>query len=331
MYSTSSKDEVVVKLVGRLTIEFPDLDQLRARQLIEETLYKYEIAPAETALVARDIEEKIQIYLATKRLDGLSKKTLYSYELNLVMFASHLRKPLTTVSTMDLRMYLAVRCKKLKQSSVNTQISILKSFFAWLANEEYIPKNPTAKLTQVKQPKRVRQAMTDEEVELLRQACEKLCEKCIIEFLIATGCRLSEIVNVDIAHINWNEKSLFVIGKGDKERKVYFTAKAKVLLQAYLATRTDDNPALFVADKGEHKRLGGRSIENEVHKVAVRAGFEKSVYPHLFRHTFATSKINAGMPLPVLQHIMGHDDPSTTQIYAKLSEENILHEYKKIS
>lgn len=331
MYSSNCKDEVVIKLVGKLSLEFPNIDQLKVRSIVEEVLYKYDVLTQETSLVASDIEEKIQIYLATKKLDGLSKKTLYSYKLNLYIFASYIKKPISTINTMDIRIYLAQRCKELKSSSINNQISILKSFFSWLTNEEYITKNPMAKINPTKQPKRLRHAMTDEEVELLKQACKTEREKALVEFLISTGCRLSEVVNVDKEDINWNEMSLHVVGKGDKERKVYFDVKTKILLKKYIASRNDITPALFVASKGAHKRLGGRSIQREIKNIAARANIEKSVYPHLFRHSFATSKLNSGMSLPILQHILGHENPATTQIYAELCEENIMHEYKKIS
>lgn len=331
MYSSNAKSEVVIKLVGKLSLEFPDIDQLKVRNIVEEVLYKYSILPEETGLVASDIEEKLQIYLASKKLDGLSLKTLKNYEYNLLIFANHLRKPLGTINTMDLRMFLAVRCKNLKQTSVNGQIFILKSFFGWLHDEEYIPKNPSKKLKQTKEPKRLRHALSEEEVELLRQATKTEREKALVEFLISTGCRLSEVVGVNKDDINWHEMSLNVIGKGDKERKVYFSTKAKILLKKYLLTRKDDNQALFVTSKRPHTRLGGRSIQREIKKIADRAGINKSIYPHLFRHSFATHNLNSGMPMPIIQHLMGHESPATTQIYAELSEENIRHEYKKIS
>ncbi|MCR1166743.1 tyrosine-type recombinase/integrase [Clostridium botulinum] len=331
MYSSSSKEEVVIKLVGKLPLEFPEIDQRKVRTIAEEVLYKYRVLPEETGLVTSDIEEKLQIYLASKKLDGLSLKTLKNYQYNLAIFADHLRKPLGTITTMDLRMFLAVRCKNMRATSVNGQISILKSFFGWLADEEYIPKNPAKKLKQTKEPKRLRHAMTEEEVELLRQASKTDREKALVEFLISTGCRLSEVVGVNKDDINWYEMSLNVIGKGDKERKVYFNIKTKIYLKKYLNRRKDNNEALFVTSKSPHNRLGGRSVQREIKKIADRAGINKSIYPHLFRHSFATSKLNAGMPLPVIQHLMGHENPATTQIYAELSEENIKHEYKKIS
>ncbi|NEZ47977.1 integrase [Clostridium niameyense] len=331
MYSSNVKDEVIIKLVGKLSMEFIGIDQLKVRAIVEEVLYKYSILSEEKALVGSDIEEKIGIYLATKKLDGLSIQTLKNYKYNLLIFAEYLRKPLAAINTMDLRMFLAQRCKNMKPSSMNGQISILKSFFSWLHDEEYIPKNPAKKIKQTKQPKRVRHALNEEEIEFLRQACKTDREKALVEFLISTGCRLSEVVGVNKEDINWNEMSLFVVGKGDKERKVYFSTKAKILIKKYLLTRVDNNEALFVASKKPYGRLGGRSIQREIKKIAKRARLEKSIYPHLFRHSFATCKINSGMPLPILQHIMGHENPSTTQIYAELSEENIRHEYRKIS
>ncbi|MCT8978290.1 tyrosine-type recombinase/integrase [Clostridium sp. CX1] len=331
MYSASSKDEVVIKLVGKLSLEFPEMDQLKARSVIEEILYKYNIGPTETALVASDIEEKIQIFLKSKELEGVSPNTIKNYRYQLLIFASHLRKPLVAVTTMDLRMYLAARCKGLKPSSVNGQISIFKSFFGWLNEEDYIPKNPAKKLKQTKEPKRIRHAMSDEEIELLRQACETEREKALVEFLISTGCRLSEAVGVNKDNINWHDMSLFVVGKGSKERKVYFSIKAKILLKKYLDTRQDTNEALFVAGKYPYERLGGRSIEREISKIAKRANFDKSIYPHLFRHSFATHNINSGMPLHIVQSLMGHETPDTTLIYARINDENIKHEYRRIS
>jgi integrase/recombinase XerD len=285
----------------------------------------------ETSLVTSDIEDKLQMYLAVKKLDGLSIKTLENYNYNLIKFASVIKKPLAAVNINDLRMYLAIRSKDMKASSLNGQISILKSFFSWLFAEEYIPKNPAAKLKQTKEPKRVRKALTEEEIELLRQVCKNDREKALKEFLVSTGCRLSEVVGIDKDSVSWYEMSVYVIGKGNKERKVYFSTKAKVLLKKYLSSRKDDTPALFVSSRAPHGRLSDRGIQKEVKRIAERAGFDKSVYPHLFRHSFATHSLNKGMNITTIQHLMGHESSATTLIYAELSDENIKHEYKRIS
>lgn len=331
METINCKDEVIIKLVGRLSLEFAELNQLKLRDLIEETMYKYQVTSLETGLITTDIDEKLQMYLAVKKLDGLSMKTLKNYNYNLIIFGHYLRKPLATVNTTDIRMFLAQRCSKMKATSVNGQITILKSFFGWLNDEEYIPKNPSKKIKQTKEPKRLRHPLSDEEIELLRQACISDREKALIEFLISTGCRLSEVVGINVDDINWYEMSLNVIGKGNKERKVYFNVKAKILIKKYLSSRKGENKALFIRNKSPFTRLGGRSIENEINRVAARTNIEKSVFPHLFRHSFATKNINAGMPLSIIQSLMGHESADTTLIYAEISDETVKHEYRKLS
>lgn len=333
MYKTNCNEEAIIKTIGKLSLEIPGLDdlqmQLKIKKVLEEVFYNYEVTTKETGLIVGDIDEKARIYLACKKLEGLSEKTLYNYELILGKLISFLRKPISTVTTMDLRMYLSLYGEGKRDTTVNAQISALKSFFSWLQDEEYIVKNPMKKIPLVKVPKRLRKALTDEEVELLRQACETPREFALIEFMVSSGTRLSEIVGVDIKDLNFSELSLNVIGKGDKERKVYFSTKAKILIKKYLESRTDTNPALFVTSKRPYGRLGGRSIERAIDKIALRAGLDISVFPHKFRHAFACHNLNSGMSLTALQELMGHEEPSTTQRYAVLSQEIIKHEYKR--
>ncbi|MFT5872802.1 MAG: integrase/recombinase XerD [Clostridium sp.] len=326
-----ANDEVIIRLVGKLTLEFPDIDQLKVRMIAEEVLYKYDVIPQETGLVISDVEDKLQIYLAVKKLDGLAVGTLRNYKNNILIFSNMLRKPLATVTTMDLRMFLVNRCVKMKPSSKNEQIFILKSFFGWLFTEEYIPKNPTTKLKQIKVPSRLREALTIDEIEILRQKCKNIREKSLFEFCYSSGCRLAEIVSINKSDIDFHNKTIRVIGKGDKERVVCFNTKAKFLLQEYILSRKDNNPALFVTSKAPHSRLGGRSIEREISNIANRANLGKAIYPHLLRHSIATHLLAAGMALHNVQALLGHSDPKTTQIYAETSIENVVYEYKRIS
>jgi len=327
-----ANDEVIIRMVGKLTLEFIDIDQLKVRRIIEEVLYKYDVVPQETGLTTSgDTEDKLQIYLVVKKLEGLSIRTLKSYNREILKFANYLRKPLATVTSMDLRMYLAQRCKNLKPSTTNTHSYILKSFFGWLLAEEYIPKNPMLKIKATKEPGRLRHALTVDEVEILRQKCKNIREKALLEFTYSSGCRLSEIVDINKEDIDWHNKTLKVIGKGNKERIVCFNTKARYLMKEYILSRADDNCALFVASKGEHKRLGGRSIEREISIIAGRANLGKAIYPHLLRHSIATHLLAAGMALHNVQALLGHSDPKTTQIYAETSLENVIYEYKRIS
>jgi integrase/recombinase XerD len=333
MYS-NCKDEMIIKLVGRISLEFPELDhqtQLKIRAAAEEVLYKFDIVSQETSLVASDIEDKLQMYLAVKKLDGLSKKTLKNYYYELMKFGTYIRKPLSSININDLRMYLANRCKDMKESSINSIKSYLKTFFSWLQSEEYIPKDPTTKLKQTKVPKRVREPLSDEEIEIVRQTCINAREAALVEFAYSTGCRLSEIVGVDVADINWNQRTLKVIGKGNKEREVCFSTKAKILLDKYLKTRKGDSEALFLSERAPYARIGGRAIEKEIDKIGKRAEINKPIYPHIFRHSFATHLLDKGVALHIVQELMGHETSATTQIYARTSRENVIHAYRLIS
>jgi integrase/recombinase XerD len=333
MYTTTCNEEAVIKIIGKVTQEFEEFEdlqkQIKLRKLLDEALYSYDVITKETSLVASDIEDKMRIFFASKKLEGMSNKTLKNYNYILTKFAGFMRKPLSSITAMDMRMYLTYISKDLKPGSVNAILFCFKSFFSWLINEEYIYKNPMAKLKATKIPKRLRHALTEEELELLRQACKADREKALIEFLISTGCRLSEVTGVNIEDINWYEMSLNVIGKGNKERKVYFSTKAKILIKKYLENRKGKSPALFTSERRPYGRIGGRAVEDMIKKIADRAGFDKSIYPHLMRHSFATNNLNKGMNITTIQQLMGHESSSTTMIYAELSQENIKHEYRK--
>ncbi|SHH35969.1 integrase/recombinase XerD [Clostridium grantii DSM 8605] len=282
-------EEVIIKILGKTDLNLTD--QLKLRGVIEEVLYLYDVTTKETSLIVSDLYEKIHYYIAIKRLDGLSQRTLDNYINVLTCFSDKINKPVSSINTADIRMYLAWKSKTIKNTSLNTIRSVLKSFFNWLQREEYIQKNPMDKINTIKVSKRLREALTDEELELLRSACITDREKALVEFAYSTGCRLSEIRDVNVEDINWSEMSLRVIGKGDKERKVYFSVKAKLLLKNYLQSRKGESNALFIATKGSFARLGNRSIQKEISNVASRTKINKAIYPHLLRHTFATLKL----------------------------------------
>lgn len=227
-------------------------------------------------------------------------------------------------------MYIAQFSNNHAKSTVNTMTSNLKSFFNWMELEGYIEKNPARRVKQIKLPKRLRKSLTADELERLRDACETTRERTIIEFIFATGCRVSEVVDVNIADLDSNNNSIRIIGKGDSERVVYFSPKAKLYLQKYLLERPDNGcEALFTTIRYPHTRLGKRSIEKEVSKVAIRAGINKNVFPHLLRHTMATLGLKSGANIGTIQKLLGHTIPATTQIYAELSQEDVKHEYNQ--
>lgn len=326
------KSEVITKILGKTYLSMPELDQLKLRDILEEVLYLYQVTSKSTDIArVNDIQDKIILFLASKKIDSLSYKSLYNYKLQLARFAFYMQKDIDKIETMDIRMYLGQLSKEksLKQTSMSTLISILKSFFGWLEQEEYILKSPMRKIKQPKKSRNLRKALTLEELELLRGGCKTLRERALLEFIFSTGCRLSEVMNVDIVDIDWTNYSLKVIGKGSKEREVYFSAKAKIHLEKYLESRTDNSGALFVASKKPHIRLGSRSIQREIKNIAERANFNKSIYPHLLRHTMATLALSSGASLSSIQNLLGHDDLATTQIYAKLDKSSVREDYRR--
>ncbi|MGL5153096.1 MAG: site-specific tyrosine recombinase/integron integrase [Clostridium sp.] len=333
MYSNSN-DEVIIKIIGKATLEIKALEnleeQLKLKKAIEEVLYDYDVKTREKSLMVGDIEEKLQIYFAVKKLEGMSERTIKNYGYMLLKFANFYKMPVASITTMDIRVFLAKTYQDKKASSVNSVINILKSFFGWLVQEEYIIKNPMLKIKSTKVPKRTREALDQEQLEKFKAAAENDREKAIVEFLASSGCRLGELISVKIADINWTERSLYVIGKGNKQRKIYFSIKAKLLLQKYIENRNGDSEYLFSTQKKPFKNIGPRGVQEIIKKILKRSELDKNVFPHLFRHTFATQSLNSGMSMPVLQKILGHEQASTTQIYAQLNDENVRYEYKRV-
>ena len=325
------KEEIIIRVLDR-AMSIIDIDQARQlRGILEEELYNYELHPIIRALVpANNIRDRIILYLAAKRLDGLALNSLKSYKRHLAMFCQYMQKDIETITSMDIRMYMAARAKTgIKNSTMATIISSLKSFFSWLEDEEYIQRSPMRKIKTVKTDKYVRKSLTAEELELIRDACHTERERALVEVFYSTGSRLDEIQKLNKDDIDWSTGKVLVFGKGRKERHVYLNAKAKVFLWKYLNIRTDTNEALFVGERKPYGRLGRRSIENTFSDLGIRAGITKAVYPHLVRHTTATNMLNNGGNLAEVQRYLGHNSPATTQIYAQLDTDAIQQSHKK--
>jgi len=328
------KDEATIRIIGKLDLAYGDIfDQRKVRMIVEEVLYDYELVPMSKELALLDnMNDKIMLYLATKKLDGLSIRTLESYSRHLNRFSNHIRKNVEDITAMDVRLHLANYAKTgVKNSTLSTETDILRGFFRWLEDEEYILKSPMRKIKTPKVEKRTRQALTKEEFEILRGGAKTLRQKALLELLYSTGCRLEEVENMIKADIDWQRLQMNVIGKGNKERTVYINATAQVHLRKYIMSRTDECDSLFATERQPIRKMGRRAIQREINKIMEQSGLNKNVFPHLIRHTFSTHMINAGMSLNVLQEILGHDSPETTLIYANVSNKTIEHEYRKYS
>lgn len=325
------KEEIIIKILNKAIDFIPIEDVKKLRNIIDEELYEFDVCYKSTEIVpVNTMAEKIFLFLASKKLDGLSRNTIESYGRCLSKFSRFVQKDIEKIDAIDVRRFLITYANSgSSNNTMATIISILKSFFSWLQREEIIVKNPMLKIPTTKVEKRLRKALTPEELEMLRFACTDIRDKAMLEFFYSTGCRLDEVQKLNKSDIDWNTDTIFVIGKGNKERRVYINAKAKINIWKYFETRADDNEALFISRKNPHSRLGRRSIEKIFNRLGRESGITKKVYPHLLRHTTATKMIQNGASLMEVQMYLGHDNPATTQIYAELDNDAIKISHKK--
>ena len=272
----------------------------------------------------------VNAFISAKRIEGCSEKTLSYYSKTISTMLDELNKDVKQVVTDDIRAYFTAYQEKKQPSKVTMDNirRILSSFFSWLEDEDMIVKNPIRRIHKVKTSKAVKETYTDENLETLRDNCENLRDKAMIDLLASTGMRVGEMVGLNKDDIDFNERECIVLGKGDKERVVYFDARAKLHLQEYLDSRTDDNPALFVSLHGKHERLKIGGIECRLRKMGERLGIHK-VHPHKFRRTLATMAIDKGMPIEQLQCLLGHQRIDTTLQYAMVKQNNVKLAHRK--
>ncbi|MGM9600679.1 MAG: site-specific tyrosine recombinase/integron integrase [Faecousia sp.] len=278
-----------------------------------------------------DLNKRIKYYLGAKRIEGLSPRTLANYKYTLELFSERVNKSASRITTDDIRGYITYLSdtRHLAETSLQTHINTLRAFFGWLYMEEKIKKNPMLKIRSLKLDKKnARQALSVEELERLRDACDGYREKALVEFLVSTGCRLSEVTQLRADDLNFSDRSVLVTGKGDKDRVVYFSVRARLMLQEYIKERKGGD-GLFVSTKAPYLPLKQRAIQRIIQAISERAGLSIRVHPHLLRHTFATHALNAGMDVTAIQRLLGHEDISTTQIYAAMNEDVIKHQYNK--
>jgi integrase/recombinase XerD len=323
---SSTAEIMLEQIISALSC--PNMDKPKLEQTLTTILSQYDIKPALIHNGHPDLQQKIKLFLAGKRLEGLSPLTLEGYELELRIFAEHVQKATADITTADIRTYLG-ECDYLKNSSLSRRLSVLKSMFGWLTSEEIILRDPTRRIKPPKKEQRVPKALSIEELEMIREACITPRERALIEVYYATGARLSEVQKLNREDIDWQTMSVRVIGKGNKERPVYFSFKASYHLKKYLMRRVDEVPALFTTERQPYRRLSDRGIQRAIKVIADRSGVKKNVHPHIFRHTFATLLLNNEADLVSVQGLLGHVDPATTQIYAQITDEKRKQAHKQ--
>ena len=274
--------------------------------------------------------DHVQLFLAAKRVEGCSEKTIRYYDATLRNVLGAIDKDVLQITTDDLRLYLDSyqSNRAVSKTTIDNIRRILSSFFAWLEDEDYILKSPVRRIHKVKTCKTVKETYSDEALEIMRDHCENNRDLALIDLLSSTGMRVGELVLLNRDDIDFTNRECVVLGKGNKQRKVYFDARAKIHLQNYLSERTDNNPALFVSLQKPHNRLQIRGIEIRLHELGERLNLCR-IHPHKFRRTLATMAIDKGMPIEQVQQLLGHQSVDTTLQYAMVNQANVKQSHKK--
>ncbi len=272
----------------------------------------------------------LQMFLDSKRIEGCSERTLQYYRVTVERLLQTVTTPIRKICTEEIREYLSGYqqingCGKVTVDNIRRNIS---SFFSWLEEEDYILKSPMRRIHKIKTKQPVKEIISDEAIEQLRDHCTCVRDLAMIDLLYSTGMRVGELVNLNIDDVNFEARECVVFGKGDKERRVYFDAKAKLHLQNYLRRRTDDNPALFVTLDAPHARLKISGVEVRLRRLGRSLNLYK-IHPHKFRRTMATRAIDKGMPIEQVQKILGHSQIDTTMQYAMVNQTNVKTSHQK--
>ena len=324
------KEELIAEVTQQMLPCLNNSQLKQLRQVLNHIFIHYEITDIKTNPIEDYNYDLTTKFIAAKRLEGCSEKTLNYYKRTIDAMILSLGKDVRHILTEDLRTYLTEYQTK-KQSSrvtIDNIRRILSSFFSWLEDEDYIVKSPVRRIHKVKTAISIKETYSDEELEKMRDSCEELRDLAMIDMLASTGMRVGEMVLLNRDDINFEERECIVFGKGDKERMVYFDARAKLHLQEYLNSRTDDNPALFVTLRAPHERIQIGGIEHRLREMGNRLNIPR-VHPHKFRRTLATAAIDKGMPIEQLQRLLGHQRIDTTLQYAMVKQSNVKAAHRK--
>lgn len=275
-------------------------------------------------------EEYLSMFLTAKRIEGCSERTISYYETTIAAMLKKICVPIRQMTTEILREYLSEYqamngCSKVTIDNIRRNLS---SFFSWLEEEDHILKSPVRRIHKIRTKKPVKEVISDENLEVLRDGCSEVRDLAMIDILISTGMRVGELVKLNISDLDFEERECIVYGKGDKERKVYFDARTKLHLQRYIATRTDKNAALFVSLNAPYDRLNISGVETRLRELGRKMNIY-GIHPHKFRRTMATKAIDKGMPIEQVQRLLGHQQIDTTMQYAMVNQNNVKTSHRK--
>ena len=318
-------EEKIVLVLNEMS-EYLTVEQMKKLQeVIVKTFAENEAPKTE---ISND--EFLKMFLDAKRIEGCSDRTIKYYRVTIEHLLKNVISPIRKITTEMMRAYLVDyqkinNCGKTTVDNIRRNIS---SFFSWLEEEDYILKSPMRRIHKIKTQKTVKNIISDEEIEKLRDNCKNIRDTAMIDLLYSTGIRVGELVKLNIEDIDFSERECVVFGKGDKERRVYFDAKSKIHLKNYIESRKDNNPALFVTLNAPYDRLKISGVEIRIRELGRMLNLEK-VHPHKFRRTMATRAIDKGMPIEQVQKILGHSQIDTTMKYAIVNQNNVKTSHRR--
>ncbi len=324
------KQQIIINVMQQMLPHLDNAQMQKLQKVLEIALFNCEITAQTEKKDTDDNPKLIDAFVAAKRIEGCSEKTLKYYRITIETMVASIDKGIRHIQTEDLRSYLTDYQSKNQSSRVTIDNirRILSSFFSWLEDVDYILKSPVRRIHKVKTATNIKETYTDEDLEKMRDNCTELRDLAMIDMLASTGMRVGEMVLLNRNDIDFNERECIVFGKGSKERVVYFDARTKIHLQNYLRSRKDDNPALFVSLKSPYERLKIGGVEVRLREFGKQLGLQR-VYPHKFRRTLATTAIDKGMPIEQLQQLLGHRKIDTTLQYAMVKQSNVKIAHRK--
>lgn len=323
------KNEIITEIMQAMLTFLDNRQMEQLNKVLEHSLYNCTIQKESSMVEIKD-DDRLCAFLAAKRVEGCSEKSLRYYESTIQNMLNAVNKPVKHITTDDLRGYLDhyQRNSTAGKVTIDNIRRIFSSFFSWLEDEDYILKSPVRRIRKIKTSKTVKETYSDEALELMRDHCESLRDLAMIDLLASTGIRVGELVKLDRSEIDFTNRECIVFGKGDKERKVYFDARTKIHLQKYLNSREDNNPALFVSLLKPYNRLQISGVEIRMRELGRKLDIPK-VHPHKFRRTLATMAIDKGMPIEQVQQLLGHQSVDTTLQYAMVNQNNVKISHRK--
>lgn len=320
----------IITEISQAMLSFLDNYQIeQLNKVLESALFKCKIEK-ETSVIETVEDNMLNIFIAAKRVEGCSDKSLRYYESTIMNMLKIVEKPVKHITTNDLRQYLDHYQQNSNASKVTLDNirRILSSFFSWLEDEDYIIKSPVRRIHKVKSGKTIKETYSDETLEIMRDNCDGDRDLAIIDFLASTGIRVGELVKLNRMDVDFINRECIVSGKGEKQRKVYFDARTKIHLQNYLKKREDDDPALFVSLLKPYNRLQISGVEIRMRELGRKLDIAK-VHPHKFRRTMATMAIDKGMPIEQVQQLLGHQSVDTTLQYAMVNQNNVKMSHRR--